>query len=73
MKSVVVLLVIFFSIIVIGQPQLENNMDNDFRVVSDVVKQIVGWLMVFLIVVFGIGATVMNLSRKDTKNKKIES
>ncbi len=72
MKKIIVLLVIVLSVIIFGQPQLENNLDNDFRTVSYLAKQIVGWFFIIIIVIFSIGATVMNLSRKDKKDKQTE-
>lgn len=60
----VLFLLLLFSLIILAQPQLENNLDNDFRTVSDLAKQIVGWFFAILIVIFGLGATIMNLGRK---------
>lgn len=68
----VLLLIILLSIAVSGQPQLENNMENDFRTVGEVAKQIVGWFFTILIIIFGISATVMNLSRKNKKTTNTE-
>ncbi len=72
MKSVVVLLIILFSIVIFGQPQLENDIANDFRDVGALAKQIVIWFFLILIVIFSVSATVMNLSRGKKKNNQIE-
>lgn len=67
----VLFLIILLNQVIIGQPRLENT-DTNFQNVIEVFKQIVGWFFIILIIIFGIGATVMNLSRKDKKEKQIE-
>jgi hypothetical protein len=64
---VLLLIILLSTVIIIGQPQLEDNINDDFRNATNVAKKIVAWFFAILIVIFGIGATAMNLSRKNKK------
>jgi hypothetical protein len=61
-KKVYVYLYVIFSTSVFGQPQLEHEFDK----VTDELKYYVAIFFIIIILIFGIGATVMNL----VKNKK---
>lgn len=50
-------LYVIFSISVFGQPQLEHELDK----VTDELKYYIAIFFIIIILIFGIGATIMNL------------